>query len=191
MVEIKRYLAERMVTVPVFVLICFLFGLTLVVAPTASAVGIGERVLMIFMMTLALRLWDDLMDLKHDRHTHPNRVLCQSNNQLNFLAFLCTILVVVALVLLHARAYWQIAVLVCTLVALSIVYKSGLPRRITNVLVLCKYPVIVTLSIPGGEIASAAGRLAFVMGVSWLCVAAHDTFEHRLAVVQRLKKEKL
>jgi len=178
MPDVGLYLLERTLTIHVGMLVSLLFSLTFLVAPTASLSGISERVAIICMLTLALRLWDDLADVEYDRETHPDRVLCRSKNQLAFVWTLFAILCAAGIFLLLVRSPWYAAVLICTLALLCLIYLSNLPRLLSSGLVLCKYPMIIAFAVPTSGIARTPGRLILAMTAGWLCVAAYDMMEH-------------
>src|SRR5262249_15441504 len=174
MPDVGLYLLERTFTIHVGILVSLLFSLTFLVAPTASLSGISERVAIICILTLALRLWDDLADVEHDRQMHPDRVLCRSKNRLAFVWTLFATLCATGIFLLVVRSPWYAAMLICTLALLCLIYLSDLPRLLCSALVLCKYPMIIAFAVPTSGIARTPGRLILAMTAGWLCVAAYD-----------------
>src|SRR5262249_23446503 len=124
MPDVGLYLLERTFTIHVGILVSLLFSLTFLVAPSLS--GISERVAIICILTLALRLWDDLADVEHDRQMHPDRVLCRSKNRLAFVWTLFATLCATGIFLLVVRSPWYAAMLICTLALLCLIYLSDL-----------------------------------------------------------------
>ena len=124
------------------------------------------------------RLWDDLADRRHDRQTHPERVLARAERPGPFVA-LC-----LALALLNVTIAWRadtIAALVLLLLdamtAAWYMLRSG-QRRVTGDLVLlAKYPLFVLIVAAGSSrvqpaVVSIAMMASLLVAVT--CEAWHD-----------------
>lgn len=123
------------------------------------------------LLTVDLRLVDDLTDLVHDRVAHPERALCRARDLRPFVALLLVLLVASAALTWAltdpARALGWIA-LHAGLLMLSRARGSA-----RHLLVLAKYPAVVVL-LAGVRPAVDPVSLAATAAATWLAFAAHE-----------------
>src|SRR6187399_354207 len=72
-----RYLQTRILRPKIGALLAFLFLLVVIVAPDRSAGSLFFEGLLLAIVTIQFRLWDDLADLNYDRAYAPDRILTQ------------------------------------------------------------------------------------------------------------------
>ncbi len=162
--DLIAYGRERLARVRIALL---WFGMTALAGPDAfSAVVIG-------LLLLLFRLWDDLADANHDAMAHPTRVLPRSLHRDAFVTVACVTGLLAAGVLAMSRLRMQGELFVSTCAVLGGVY-AVLPRtarRVRAALIPLKYPAMVAIGAASWPLAwwqFAGGALL------WLGIAAQD-----------------
>ncbi len=147
-----------------------LWALLLVALATGGAIAslasLVWQAVFLALAIAALRLWDDLADLDHDRAEHPERVLVRSTHLSLFVALAAAGLLLLALVLLDERQ--RLAIYAVLLVGLGLLYHTALagvlPRALRGYLLLSKYPVLLFLA--GAQPSSRAWLTALCVYVA-------------------------
>ncbi len=153
---------------------------------------LGVSYVLAWTLLLQFRLLDDLSDLPHDRHTHPDRVLVQATSLVPFCSLLVfsglwNLSVITASFVLQKGAGHRLGGLLLLNVAGLLWY--GLLRKIVRGrivgyhVVAAKYPVFVfLLSGDGGK----RWSLLLTMTLVFLCFAIYEVLHDRsLQVVPR------
>lgn len=162
--ELSGYLRERILTLRIGALWLLWLACALMAgAPALPAAALGA------LFIASLRLLDDLADLPHDRHHHPERVLVRSAAPQRFMR-VCAGLIVLSLVALQ-QALSPGAALAGLLLVLALGAVYALTQRrpawrpTRAALVLTKYPALVLLLAPhpGSVRAGLAAALVYLI----------------------------
>ncbi len=149
--DLAAYLGTRILTVRVLAL-WLVVGTAIVLvagAGTASAARLAGAVVIAGVLIVQLRLWDDLVDRRHDRSRSPDRILVGTHHAAAFAVLLLAAAVLPAAWLLLHRSLQAFAVYLVLLGALGLLYHSQagatLARPVRTSLLLVKYPIIVLI----------------------------------------------
>lgn len=115
---------------------------------TFSTAAISSTVLMA-LLVVQFRLWDDLSDRKHDVLRHPQRVLVNTVHIKGFVWLCAGLALPITLLMtdmIHALVY------IGLLAAFAILYVSAQARLLRAHLVLLKYPVFIWLCVPVADL---------------------------------------
>jgi hypothetical protein len=125
------------------------------VAGRADLTALLSTSALALLLVILFRLWDDLADVAHDRAQHPDRVLCNVDDQQPFYWMVAAGLLLAALLLVVWRSVPQLYTYVGLVAAVAALYRltsygSGRVARIH--LILFKYPIFVYLSSTSPEL---------------------------------------
>lgn len=145
-IEVWRYLSSRMISMRMALLLLLLVATAWCVSyPNGMLVSLAD-VVIVSLLLLEFRLWDDLCDVKYDRINHPERVLSHSRNLARFWWLLIVVATVAGSLVVWQRPRPSVLVLGVLHAVMVVWYPT--PRR-TNWktvhyhIVLLKYPAFV------------------------------------------------
>lgn len=146
--DLRAYLASRLLTVPMLVLLALLLSAAWFPSLPDSIPNMGLPIALTILLISMFRLWDDLADLSQDRIKHPDRVLCVTVHEKSFQQF-CMLLGATTLVLLLSSANLQASIGFAGLTILFVLFyklpwRDAWPRVSYHLLML-KYPCFVLL----------------------------------------------
>jgi 4-hydroxybenzoate polyprenyltransferase len=177
----ERVLASWMLLVP----------LAIAVALVGGERDVALRAVPAHFAIIALRLWDDLEDIEHDRRHHPSRVLCRLRS-LRSVAWSSSLALGLAAgsIVAVGGSLVPFGVAVATL---SMAYlarrRIGRPgaRVLFAHLILTKVPALaLALACPGAPAAVSFGRALALYGVVGAYELAHDQEARRSPFAPRL-----
>lgn len=142
-----RYARERLLSTRIVALLALTGALAAWAAEPGTRAAMG---LLAAALAAVLRIVDDLVDLPHDRVSHPHRTLVAARLSDTARASLAALAVSVlaALLWLHALLQGSSAPAALFLGALGLLYLPGVPRGARDVALLLKYPALAVMSAP-------------------------------------------
>jgi hypothetical protein len=168
--ELIAYGRERLAKTRIALLMVFIAGLGFAVEPPGGVSEAVVRVLLIALLVVQFRLWDDIADREHDRTRYPERVLQRHKGRATpfLLAMGLLALPILALLSLLQTPAWRIAAYGLLVAALAVVYGSHATahgRVMRMGWVLLKYPIFVLLPLtwPPATNAWVAATIAYLM----------------------------
>ena len=156
-----------------------------------SAVGMGVSCVLAFTLLLQFRLLDDVADLPHDRHAHPDRVLVGATSLTPFYVLLVFLgLWNLALIATQCESGYRLGAFLLLGAASLLWYCLGRKILTGRVLgyhvVAAKYPVFVFLL--GGD-GGRPSSLLLAMALVYLCFTIFEVLHDRsLHAVPRAEK---
>lgn len=151
LLTVSAYWRERL-TAMVGTLVLMLWGASYLVEPFRSFGDALTRMVVVMLLVMQFRLWDDLEDLERDRREHPQRVLANSTSLVPFGLHLAALTSVAAIALLAVRSWPQWLAAVILDAVLWSWYRAVHGRKrsplVHALVILLKYPVIVFLVTP-------------------------------------------
>jgi hypothetical protein len=169
--DLVAYGRERIVTRRILLLVVFIMGLTFIAEQPRTITDIAIRSLLVAVLIVQFRIWDDLADRDFDRRHHPERVLARIDciSPFWFLLGALGALAIVLLFVYQATAFqFGCYVMLLTLFALLYVGTRRIPSRhrfwrVQSVLL--KYPAFVFLAVksPSSAWMPVAAATAYLM----------------------------
>jgi 4-hydroxybenzoate polyprenyltransferase len=159
-------------------LTAFLIALGLVFEPGITWHGQVVRSVLLVVLVLHFRLWDDLADRDYDRLHHPDRLLTRISNVRPFWIFFALLAMVSGAFVFWLSGKQGLLIYIALSGLLFAVYLGPWPflrhRSVRTQLVLLKYPTFLVLIAPdAGEGVVAAALLAYG------ALAVHEWFDNR------------
>ena len=170
--DLRAYTTTRFASVRIGLLWFGLTGCALLVSSWPVMAYAATTALLAALLIVQFRLWDDLADLQHDAHHHPQRVLVSTVHRYKFV-LLCIVVALPSVWILwlwrdlaQLLVYMGLCALMGTLYTVSLQW----PRVARGHLVLLKYPVFTWLC----AINPQPYRTVVVGTALWLVLALID-----------------
>lgn len=170
--DLRTYATTRFASARIGLLWFGLTGCALLVSSSPVTAYAATTALLAALLIAQFRLWDDLADLQHDAHHHPQRVLVSTVHRYKFV-LLC---IVAALPSVWILWLWRdLAQLLgyvglCAVIGTIYTASSQWPRVAHDHLVLLKYPAFVWLCANNPQ----PYRTAVIGMALWLVLALID-----------------
>jgi hypothetical protein len=155
--DLGNYLYTRFPTTQFIPLAVFLAAAGLAPSPPAQLWHWLLASALTLSLVLQFRLWDDIADRDHDRETHPDRILCHTNNIKPFLYSAAVLFVLNGLLIAWhhddgRKTTVYLAICVCLLAWYRLRPYATRASLLNIQLILLKYPAIAWLiSVPAAD----------------------------------------
>ncbi len=186
--ELLAYASERIAKVRMALLVVLVAGLGFTVEPPLDAGQALVRLVLVTLLIIQLRLWDDLADRDHDRSRHPERVMARHQGRATlFYAVLGALsLPIAGLLFTFESPAWRLAAYGLLALVLAVVYGSKVSahgRVMRMGWVLLKYPVFVLLplAVPMTPNALVAAAIAYLVVMLYDWATSPDAADMRRA----------
>jgi len=176
--EFSGYLLKRIFIARIGGLIIGILLLELYLSTYVSVKAAITHLLLIALLIVTFRIWDDFSDRKYDYKHHPDRLPGAGNPQnINFYKlFVLCLLLFQMLIILFFGNYVKLAIYSAMLLLFSMLYlKEKWPpnmRILRNQTVLLKYPVILYLGSQSSDIYRLIiSGVVLYLFISWFDIA--------------------
>lgn len=147
--DFTAYSKQRLFQPRIVLLIGLLWAAALWVELTISWPDAVVRSLILGLLMLEFRLWDDLADRAFDQLHHSDRILGRIPDIASFRTVLWGALVATAVLTVVFLGAWSFGLFVALVLSFHVLYvdtwRVTLPRFVRTQLVLLKYPAFLTL----------------------------------------------
>jgi 2-polyprenyl-3-methyl-5-hydroxy-6-metoxy-1,4-benzoquinol methylase len=186
--ELVAYGGERIAKVRIALLVALVAGLGFAVERPQDAASALIRIVLVALLVIQFRLWDDIADREHDRERHPERVLPRHQGRATpFLVLLGGLTVpILALLSTFENAGARVGAYGALAVVLAVVYGSQATahgRVMRGGWLLLKYPVFVLLPLaaPASPNAWVAAAIAYLVVMLYDWATSPDAADLRRA----------
>lgn len=149
--DLLVYINTRLLSWPVMLLWFVLTSTAIYISSYTNLFSIGSKFLLMGLLILQFRLWDDLADHVYDKANHPERILIMTPH-LDFFKSICIgISLPIILILLVTNASYKFLSYFCLCLAMAAIYQfstrfsTNMSRLVRAHLILLKYPVFIAL----------------------------------------------
>ena len=175
-IELLRYLRTRIPVAVFFPVALFLNVAALAVGRSSEPASFLWSTGLALLLVLQFRLWDDLVDVERDRHTHPSRLLCRAESLTGFHVLLGVFFVLNGFWISQLGGIIPLLVFWLYSLLLGLWYwlrPSRSPGRDYGYhVVLTKYPLFVYLL--SGNSSSANLRLLLSLLLVYFCLGVYE-----------------
>ncbi len=160
-------------------LIAFLTALSLIADPQIEWHGLLVRALVLLILVIQFRLWDDLADQAYDRLHHPGRLIARISDARPFWVLLAPFAVVSGALVVWLSGKQGLMPYIALAGLLFVVYLNPWQvlkhRPVRAQLVLLKYPAFLAMVVPCGF----CQRLAIAAFLAYGVLTVHEWLDDR------------